>query len=227
MPNKDRVLILDDEVYFTDLVKKSLEALGVEVVECNDAYEAISIITESDEIFDLVISDIDMPKLSGFQFIEELKKRQDYYNVPIVFITAMNNETVIQKAYQKDVLEVITKPIKLALFNARIQSYLNNFRLIKYSSFIRSKGSFKGTDLHLFLKRFSKDKLNIIMFINHKNFGNAKIEITSGDLTSVVVRKNKEIIAEDADAFEKIEKWIDCSYIIYDASVKSHKSLIS
>ena len=226
MPKKDRILIVDDEQSLTTLVKKSLEALGIEVVASNDPYEAISIITESDEIFDLVISDIDMPKLSGFQFIEELKKRQDYYNVPIVFITAMNNETVIQKAYKNDVLEVITKPIKLATFNVRIQSYLNNFRLIKYSSFIRSKGTFKGEHLHMFFKSFSKDKLNVIMFINHKTLGNAKMEITNGDLTFIAVRKKNEIIAEDADALEKIEKWKDCSYIIYDASVKSHKSLL-
>jgi CheY-like chemotaxis protein len=86
--NKKRVLIVDDNPYILKLLTMMLELENLEVKTANDGSDALNlIINESEERFDIVITDYQMPIIDGQEFAETLKKYDEYKNIPIILVT--------------------------------------------------------------------------------------------------------------------------------------------
>jgi len=92
MPDKLRVLYADDEVGLLELGKLFLEESGdfsVKIIE--SATEALTLFHK--EIFDVVISDYQMPKMDGIQFLVEVRK--NFGNLPFILFTGKGREVVV------------------------------------------------------------------------------------------------------------------------------------
>ncbi|MGB3988495.1 MAG: response regulator [Minisyncoccales bacterium] len=80
-----KILIIEDEEILADLLEKKLTQVGYEVSVANDGVEGLDKVKES--IPDLILLDIVMPRMGGFDVMRELQKNQDFSKIPIVIIS--------------------------------------------------------------------------------------------------------------------------------------------
>ena len=87
---KSRILVVDDNAYLVDILSFSLEMENYEVLKAYDGEEALKIITENTP--DLILADIMMPKMDGFELCKTLKEKEEYKDIPVVMVTALDKE---------------------------------------------------------------------------------------------------------------------------------------
>jgi len=82
-----RVLLVDDSAFFRNLLAPQLTAAGFQVIAMDSADKALSL-SEAGEEFDLIISDIEMPGMNGFEFCESVKKNARWQSTPIIALSS-------------------------------------------------------------------------------------------------------------------------------------------
>lgn len=89
---KARILLTDDDIDLRDLYKLRLESEGFEVLTASDGEESIGIIRE--EMPDLIITGIMIPKMSGLDLLSELKKDPILQEIPVIILTALLQDVI-------------------------------------------------------------------------------------------------------------------------------------
>lgn len=102
------ILIVDDTVTNLDILSDLLE--DYDVVDALNGFDALEII--NNEHIDLILLDIMMPDMDGFEVCTKIKSNKKTKNIPIIFITAMTDEDSIEKAYEIGANDYVTKPFK-------------------------------------------------------------------------------------------------------------------
>lgn len=120
---KKRILIIDDEVDFSGLVKMNLELTGdFEVGIAANGKKGIKLAKRIKP--DLILLDILMPGMDGFEVLEKLKKHEDTMMIPVVMLTAKGDEASKTKATQLYDELYITKPIEATDLKIKIEEVL-------------------------------------------------------------------------------------------------------
>ncbi|OGR85963.1 MAG: hypothetical protein A3A86_05570 [Elusimicrobia bacterium RIFCSPLOWO2_01_FULL_60_11] len=105
-----RVLVADDEIHIRTLLKITLEMAGYEVDVAADGQEALERIEE--RIPDLILLDIKMPNLNGWQVCERLKADEKTRKIPIIMVTAFGQKEARQRSMDLGADEFIPKPFE-------------------------------------------------------------------------------------------------------------------
>ncbi len=121
-----KILIVDDEPAIVDLIKLNLELEGFETLSCKDGFEAIKIAYSQKP--DLILLDIMMPGMSGFEACKSLQS----LNIPIILLTAKDSIKDKLLGLELGADDYITKPFDSRELIARIKTVLR--RIDKYSS---------------------------------------------------------------------------------------------
>lgn len=103
-----RILIADDDPVILRLIQVNLELEGYQVLTANNGQEAVD--AANAEIPDLVILDIMMPRLDGYQACEQLKSNDVTKEIPVIFLSAKAQSGDIEKGRSYGVAEYLTKP---------------------------------------------------------------------------------------------------------------------
>jgi CheY-like chemotaxis protein len=103
-----RILIVDDEEVIRKFLKIHLAKLGYEVKEAADGEQAIEQLRKDD--FDLLICDILMPKKDGWEVIKEVKSNPRTKDIPVIVLTAKNEDSDMFKGYDLGANYYMTKP---------------------------------------------------------------------------------------------------------------------
>jgi len=109
---KKKILIVDDEEVIRKFLKIHLAKLGYEVMEAGDGVQAIEQLGKDD--FDLLICDILMPKKDGWEVIREVKSNPKTKAIPVIVLTAKNEDSDMFKGYDLGVNYYMTKPFTKA-----------------------------------------------------------------------------------------------------------------
>ena len=121
-------MVVDDERDILSIVKRGLESKNRFQVETFiDAESALeSLKDNSDEYFDLVLTDIRMPKINGFELYRRIKESNP--NMKIVFITAfeINKDEFSKVIPSVDVIDFISKPVSMSTLITKLNSILNH-----------------------------------------------------------------------------------------------------
>jgi len=107
------VLVVDDSRSMRKVIIKTLELSGFrvgELIEASNGQEALDQI--EGKWIDLVLSDIHMPIMDGFQFIQSLKENETYKDTPVVFITTEANEARLNQLMALGAMGYIRKPFR-------------------------------------------------------------------------------------------------------------------
>jgi two-component system, sensor histidine kinase and response regulator len=120
MGNKT-VLIVDDTISNLDILIGFLNEY--DIIDTTNGKDALEIVDE--EEVDLILLDIMMPEMDGFEVCKRLKNNTKTKNIPIIFITAVSEEESIEKAYDAGGVDYITKPFKPKELLARVKTQLN------------------------------------------------------------------------------------------------------
>lgn len=119
MPRK--ILAVDDEKHIVKLVQANLVRHGYDVVTAYDGKEALQKVT--DEHPDLVILDVMMPFMDGFEVLQTMRRNKSTRDIPVIMLTAKTQDTDIFKGWQSGVDCYLTKPfnpMELVSFVKRI-----------------------------------------------------------------------------------------------------------
>jgi chemosensory pili system protein ChpA (sensor histidine kinase/response regulator) len=109
-----RVLLVDDSISVRRFVGRMLTVGGFEVVTANDGAEAIAKVAEGR--FDVVVTDLEMPRVNGYELIEDLRRRSSTRNVPVIVLTTRAGDKHVSLARRLGVEHYVTKPVDESTF---------------------------------------------------------------------------------------------------------------
>lgn len=117
-----KILVVDDNQDSRELVVKVLKNKGYEMVEAADGEEAIE--KAIAERPNLILLDISIPKLNGYEVTQKLKGMEEFENIPIVALTAHAMKGDRMKALEAGCEGYITKPINVRELPAQVKSFI-------------------------------------------------------------------------------------------------------
>lgn len=117
-----KILIADDRASSRELIREILEMAGYQVVEAADGAAALNMALELSP--DLILLDIEMPALNGFNVVEKLREDPRFAATPVVALTASAMQGDREKALQAGFTGYISKPVRLAALRAEVARLL-------------------------------------------------------------------------------------------------------
>lgn len=140
-----KILVVDDESRMRKLVRDFLVKNEYCVVEAKDGEEAVNTFMSNKDI-ELIILDVMMPKLDGYQVAEEIRKIS---SVPIIMLTAKSDERDELRGFSLGVDEYITKPFSPKILVARVEAVLRRTKADKSQDNISVGGIVMDISAHL------------------------------------------------------------------------------
>jgi two-component system chemotaxis response regulator CheY len=115
-----RALVVDDSLTIRIYHSSLLRNFGYEVDTAENGLEALEMAMKKK--YDLILSDINMPVMDGYEFVRKLRKMEEYRYTPVVFITTLNSEEDKRKALMAGGTLYIVKPINLEVLEKILKS---------------------------------------------------------------------------------------------------------
>lgn len=120
--SKVSILLVDDDPMNTMLLRSVLKAEGYHTQEALSGAEALAKVEV--QSFDLILLDIMMPEMNGFEVCSSIKQNASKKDIPIIFITARNDIESISTAFEVGGVDYITKPFKKTELLARVSTHV-------------------------------------------------------------------------------------------------------
>jgi phosphoserine phosphatase RsbU/P len=127
MNQHPKILIVDDEPFNVDYLEQELEDLNYDTVSAANGHEALAqTVAESP---DVILLDVMMPELDGFQVLERLKADKQVRNIPVIIISALNDLRSVVRGIELGAEDYLPKPFDPVLLKARLGACLEKKRL--------------------------------------------------------------------------------------------------
>ena len=121
MENKKIVLAIDDNLQqLTEFKLFLVPKYDLRVVK--SASDAMSFLNNHES--DIILLDIEMPNISGFQFLYDIRKIPSYLDVPIIIVSGNSGEDFLKQARESSAADVLTKPVSQELLISTIEKHL-------------------------------------------------------------------------------------------------------
>ena len=121
-----KIIIAEDDIELRSLYSKVLRRNGYEVLEAADGKEVLDLIEHN--TFDLLISDIMMPKIDGYELVSSL--RDSGFDMPVLMITAKDSFTDLQMGFLSGTDDYMVKPININEMIIRVQALLRRSQMV-------------------------------------------------------------------------------------------------
>lgn len=168
LQSKKTILIVDDTESNIDMLLAILKEY--DTIVATNGEDALKILEE--ERVDLVLLDILMPGIDGFEVCRRMKKNSEWQKIPVVFITAKSDEDTIEEAYAIGGIDYVTKPFKPRELRARVKTHLEFQSMVQHLDFIASYDMLTGI-----LNRRKFFTLSQELFDTHDNVCAVMIDI--------------------------------------------------
>lgn len=113
-----KILVVEDDINIAKTITAAISIVGYETEIVNDGEKALQFI--QDNTYDLILLDVMLPKMSGFEIMDKIKFR----NIPVIFLTALSNVTDKVQGLYSGAEDYITKPFEAMELLARIEVVL-------------------------------------------------------------------------------------------------------
>lgn len=127
-----KILVIDHNSSTRDTLVDYLQQIGAEKVYiASDGEEAAAMAFDhaKNQAFDLIFSDIELPKISGIELLQKLRDHQSYSTTPIIMVTKENSVSTVLEAIESGADEYIVKPYEKSIIELKIQSALENVKV--------------------------------------------------------------------------------------------------
>lgn len=188
--SKGKILVVDDEIYIVHILDFSLGMEGYEVVTALDGEQALERVAS--EKPDLIVLDIMMPKLDGYEVCRAVKSNPATKNVPVILLSAKGRNVDQKMGFDVGADDYITKPFNVREVLARIRAVLR-----RYESPARAPAPI-GPNEH---EKFTfSDWVFDTTARELKNAGGQKTELTTAEfnLLELFVRRPARVLSRDA-----------------------------
>ena len=148
-----RVLLVEDDAPIQRMISKFLQTQGYQVGIAGDGVEALKLVAE--QLPDLVLTDVNMPRMNGLELARRLRSHHLTAQVPIVMLSALLEASDVLKGYAEGADDYVPKPIELAVLGAKIETLLRRRAAAaggarppgRLTVFLRGKGGVGATTL--------------------------------------------------------------------------------
>ncbi len=124
-----RILIVDDSPTIRFSLKRDLRQMGAIVTEASDGSEGLDIVNSQD--FDLIITDVEMPRMDGFTFCSKLKGHPTKNSIPVVILSSKEKEEDIELGFKAGAASYITKSSARNDLRVRVKEILDRHSLLR------------------------------------------------------------------------------------------------
>ena len=178
----NKVLIIDDDKELCTLMKKCVERENLTAVVAGGGIEGLHILEENKNTCSLIILDIMMPDLDGFQVLQQIRQTS---NVPVLMLTAKSDEEDKVSGLRMGADDYLTKPFSINELMARVNSLIRRYTLLNPTSSAE-------TDCMVF-QGMTIDNLNRLVFMN-----DVQVELTGKefDLLSFLASNKGKIFTK-------------------------------
>jgi two-component system chemotaxis response regulator CheY len=124
-PPNTKILVADDMPTIRDLVKGQLKAMGYKnILEAADGEQALNLLIQNNSYgnrIELVISDWNMPKMTGLEFLKQVRGSQEWANLPFVLLTSESERDQVTEAILAGVSQYVVKPFAAKAFEEKLR----------------------------------------------------------------------------------------------------------
>ncbi|MDE7321291.1 MAG: response regulator [Lachnospiraceae bacterium] len=123
MEKKSKILVVDDkgiDRYMLGCIFRE----KYEVVEASGGQEAIKLITGLSDVLSIVLLDIVMPEVDGFDVLEYMKKKEILSTLPVVIVTDDDSEETTIRAFEYNVADIVIKPYEPRIIKRRVENII-------------------------------------------------------------------------------------------------------
>ena len=125
-PVDSKILIVDDSNFTRSVLKESLRHMKYwKILEAADARIAQQVLQEEEQVKDpvhLIISDVNMPHMTGLEFLRWLRAQEDFKSIPVIMLTTMQEKGSILEAARLGVSHYMIKPFDISTLRERMQT---------------------------------------------------------------------------------------------------------
>jgi response regulator RpfG family c-di-GMP phosphodiesterase len=120
---QQKILLVDDEPANLVSLEAILEDEGLELLKAESGPEALKMLLNED--VSLVLLDVQMPEMDGFEVAELMRNRKNTQNIPIIFVTAISKEDqYVFKGYQVGAVDYLFKPLDPTILKSKVDFFL-------------------------------------------------------------------------------------------------------
>lgn len=167
---KNEILIVDDSEINRSMLRLMLED-DYHITEASNGQEAIAAIEKGNHIFRLILLDLVMPQMDGFQFLEELNRRGWQQQLPVIIISGDNTEESLARAYAHGAADFFAKPFNPNIVHHRVKNVIS---LYEHSYRDKLTGNYNRSGFIQIAENFLAHEEDVtkysVMFFDLKNF---------------------------------------------------------
>ena len=119
-----KALVVEDFETMRNIVNKTLNSLNIKIVEASNGIEALKIL--DNEPVDIVLTDLVMPEMDGFELCEEIRRRPNIRHLPVIVISTHRDAKYVVQALRCGADDYLTKPFTSALAGRIIERVMSN-----------------------------------------------------------------------------------------------------
>ncbi|MBO3116403.1 response regulator [Winogradskyella sp. DF17] len=127
MKEKLNILLIEDDMIEVMKLNRAISSLHLthHIVEANNGEEALQILQNKNELPDIILLDLNMPKLNGIEFLSILKNDDDLRYIPTVILTTSNNQKDLKECFKIGVSGYVLKPLKYEEYVTKVSKILD------------------------------------------------------------------------------------------------------
>lgn len=200
---KATILIVDDAIINIGMLEDILIDLGYETLSATSAAEATELLME--KFPDMVLLDIMMPDINGYEFCHMLKENPHTRDIPVIFVSAAESDDEKERAFEIGGVDFIKKPFNLTDIKTRVSTHLNIYYLKKE---LQESNRKLNRVIAEQSKKIDEEKKRILKNIVALNY-------TGGDgkRRGKIVSANSRMLAQALNFTEKYENKISSSFV--------------
>ena len=120
---EEKILVVDDNEEILDKTKELLERVGYSVVCCNSGKDALAFLSENK--VDLVLLDINMPNMNGFDVCLRIRQRHALDDLPVIFLTNLSDKETVKSVMPLKPEGYLLKSINSAVLRSELEKFFN------------------------------------------------------------------------------------------------------
>jgi len=124
MSNVLKVLLIEDDTIEVMKLNRAISSLNLKhkIVEANNGEDALGILNKKEVLPDIILLDLNMPKINGIEFLSILKNDETLKYIPTIILTTSNNQKDLLECYKIGVAGYVLKPLKYEEYVKKIES---------------------------------------------------------------------------------------------------------
>ena len=125
--NALKVLMVDDDTIEIMKLSRTVSSMNLDhqITDANNGEQALNILEQKDELPDIILLDLNMPKINGIELLTILKAKESLMHIPIIIVTTSSNNKDLLHCYKLGIAGYIIKPLKYKDYVNKIKKVLD------------------------------------------------------------------------------------------------------